>query len=724
MHDDRVFFGDDLPKLNPWRHDQLGYREFSQNLSNIILSTKAPNGYVIGLHGKWGSGKSTTLNFIEAYLNKHNQESESPDKKITIIKFRPWIISGHQDLIAAFFKLFSEHLAQKEKSKGLKKVAKALKGSTGDLINAAAKIAMKFDPSYGIVSGSITSILKKPFDSAIEKFLSEPALQTAYDSLTTTLKSSNIRFLVTIDDLDRLEHSEIKTVMQMVKTVGQLPNVIYLLAYDRKIISRALDEDKTYTPKFSEKIVQLEVELPQPSRGSLLKILNHEIEFLTSNIETSSRLNHLVRDGIQRWINSPRDVLRLSNAIKLSWPAIKGEIDPLDLLIIEAMRLFDEHVFNWVRDNRDFIFSKGQHLIDSSELRAAVMDNLKSKIKPENRIQTIRLLSTLFPQSSKWLEEKSPIHPELHVEISRRRGIGCEAGYDTFFGLYPSRDEIPKSTIDSFFLELDSAELISLTIESYQGKYNNQGDSMIAKFLEEIRFRYNSRSPELPTQTLLEELIRAGKKILSQDEQKNLLTLSAHSQLSYLIRDLLFLWGKDTAGSHLLTAFKKIREPTICSDIFVDRGREFGTFASSNLESAVITPNDFSSLGNCLLEMIRNDADNDDLLTAPFYFDILRAWGHLDGWSAPKKWLEEKILPNPERFIKAISSLASYSIGTPTRNYSMRSMPDPNLYDLPTLIKWCEKHLQETTFSADEKNLVQIISEGSREYLRSITKQA
>lgn len=721
MQDESVYFGDDLPKSNPWRHDLLGYREFSKNLSNVILSTKASNGYVIGLHGKWGSGKSTTLNFIEAFLNKHNQESDNPEEKITIIKFRPWIISGHQDLITAFFKLFSEHLAHKEKSKGLKKAAKALKGSTGDLINAAAKIAMKFDPSYGIISGSITSIIKKPFDTAIEKFLSEPALQTAYDTLTTTLKSSKIRFLVTIDDLDRLEHAEIKTVMQMVKTVGQLPNVTYLLAYDRKIISRALDEDTSHTPKFSEKIVQLEVELPQPSRGSLLKTLNQEIQFLTSSFETSSRLNHLVRDGIQRWINSPRDVLRLSNTIKLSWPAIKGEIDPLDLLILEAMRLFDEHVFNWIRDNRDFIFSKGQHLIDSSELRSAVVGNLKSNIKPENRVQTMRLLSALFPQSSKWLEEKSPIHPELHIEVSRRRGIGCEAGYDTFFGLYPSRDEIPKSTIDSFFLEPNNAELISLTIDSYQGRYNNQGDSMIAKFLEEIRFRYNSRSPELPTQALLEELIRAGKKILTQDIQTNALTLSGHAQLSFLIRDLLSLWGKEEAGSHLITAFEKIQEPTICSDVFIDRGRELGTFASSNLESPVINPNDFSSIGIHLLEMIKKNADNDDLLTAPFYFDILRAWGHLEDWNTPKKWLEEKILPNPERFIKAISPLASYSIGAPVRNYTMRSMPDSNLYDLPNLITWCEQHLKETTFSADETSLVRAVIKGSREYSRSIT---
>ncbi|PWE46675.1 P-loop NTPase fold protein [Pseudomonas prosekii] len=110
MTDRYIAFGDDLPKENPWRHDRLGYFEFSKRLSKIILGTKPLNGYVIGLHGAWGSGKSTALNFINAFLEKHNQETETKSEKIIIIKFQPWIISGHQDLIAEFFKLFSEHV--------------------------------------------------------------------------------------------------------------------------------------------------------------------------------------------------------------------------------------------------------------------------------------------------------------------------------------------------------------------------------------------------------------------------------------------------------------------------------------------------------------------------------------------------------------------------------------------------------------------------------------
>jgi hypothetical protein len=49
----------------------------------------------------------------------------------------------------------------------------------------------------------------------------------------------------------------------------------------------------------------------------------------------------LVRDGIRRWIRSPRDVVRLANAVKFSWPAVESEIDPQDLVAMEGLRLFD-----------------------------------------------------------------------------------------------------------------------------------------------------------------------------------------------------------------------------------------------------------------------------------------------------------------------------------------------------------------------------------------------
>lgn len=46
--------------------------------------------------------------------------------------------------------------------------------------------------------------------------------------------------VVLIDELDRVESEEIRTVAQLVRSVADFPGVSYLLAYDRERVAQAL----------------------------------------------------------------------------------------------------------------------------------------------------------------------------------------------------------------------------------------------------------------------------------------------------------------------------------------------------------------------------------------------------------------------------------------------------------------------------------------------------
>ena len=171
MKVDEYNLGDDQPKRNPWQDDMLEHAPFARRLANVVINMNIPNGYVIGLHGRWGSGKTTAVNFVLEYIKKYNQEKDDGYRAIEHIDFRPWIISGHQDLMAAFFKQFSEHLKQDGAAARIwKRGMRTLAQNADPLVNAAATLALTIDPSGGAISGLAGNIAKQSLGKALGRW--------------------------------------------------------------------------------------------------------------------------------------------------------------------------------------------------------------------------------------------------------------------------------------------------------------------------------------------------------------------------------------------------------------------------------------------------------------------------------------------------------------------------------------------------------------------------
>jgi len=705
---------DDLPKENPWQEDRLGYKPFCERLSKAILALQVPNGYVIGLHGEWGSGKSTALNFVAAFLRKHNQECADEKSKLILVDFRPWIVSGHQDLIAAFFKVMAETLGPRPNwlSRQWKRALHGMRVGGDSLIDAVATVAVTVDPSGGVASKAVSTVAKKTLGGMVDNFLADPSLQAAHKRLQKELRKSGQRFLVTIDDLDRLQEDEIRSIMQMVKTVGQLPNVIYLLAYDRKIVWASLDgHTKKSRPRFAEKIVQQELELPRPSRDALLSMLDREIDFLTGVVSDSLRWHQIVHHGVRRWIRHPRDLLRLANAVKFSWPALNGEIDPADLLAMEGLRLFDVDAFNWIRWNREFLFSDGPFMMASDETVAVEARRLKDNLAEEARAQTLSLLAVLFPRSIKAFEGEKAMSEETPASTASRRGIGCAPGYDAYFGMHPSSDAIPKTVIDNIVGDLGDEAALRKLILPYFEKHDRRGQPLIANLLEELRYRFKAPVRPHPTQEFLDVLFEFGDRVLSINWKDEAFTLTPRSQLSFLIADILQEWGERDAGSHLVASFKKSNSASFCANVFVDRARELGKFPEESKGRPTVSEEDFKTLGAELLAKIERSAADETLENAPYYFDIVRAWSYLGKPAEAKAWLSNGVTKSEKFLVKVGKGLVSYTLGEHERTYSLRSRPE-DFYDIKVIRGAVRRFEDSIELTQDERNMLAAIGKG------------
>ena len=708
-------FGDDAPKTDP-QDDQLDYGRFAERIAKVVVQLNVPNGYVIGLHGPWGSGKSTILNFVAEYLKRHNDKH--PANKIIHIDFRPWIITGHQDLVSSFFKILSENL-QPQRRRILRRCLRWIKDKTSNLVDAVAKVAVTADPSAGVVSGLAGNVTKESLNSLMERFLEEPSLQKAYEDLKKQLAQSQKHFLVTIDDIDRLRDVDIRCIVQMVKSIGQLPNMVYLLCYDRKIVWNALDQDATHMgPSYAEKIVQQELEIPKPSTNRLLAMLDQKIAYLFGGIESSPRWASILRDGVHRWIKSPRDVVRLANAVQFCWLALRDEIDSQDLLAVEGLRLFDPEAFSWLRENRDFLFREGRFVMVQDEVMKTAVEGLKQSIPDHKRSQVMSLVTVLFPQFAKWSESSVASGLGDLDEAVRRRGIGSEAGYDSYFGLHPSNDAVPLTVVNKLTATTADTTAIEHVLRDYLGKKNSRGELMVVKLLEELRVRYRGSKASKPTRAMLDALFRVGEEIISMDQDPAWFELPPRAHLSFLVYEILKQWDPSEAGDHLAEVFEKTDSPGFLADVYVSRGGEFGVFRRVSTDLPPITEQAFERLGQTLIEKIEQAREDGTLSAAPLYSDIVRSWGHLSTPDVPKAWLEEGIARSEEFMAKACLSLVMYTSGTDGRHYKMAERPDSKVYDLEAFLAAGKEHLKSDSLTEDQRRLITAVMHGAETFLQ------
>ena len=543
----------------------------------------------------------------------------------------------------------------------------------------------------------------------MDGWLAEPSLQAAYDDLREKLASSGLRVLVLVDDIDRLERADIRATMQMVKTVGKLPNVVYLLAYDRRIVWSALDETADVglgQPGFAEKIVQHELELPRPSPGALVRMLATEIEFLPIGDGPSNRRNVIIERGIRRWMRQPRDVARLSNAIKFSWPALEGEIDPMDLLCMEGLRLFDQAAFSLVSDNRELLVVDGAQRFMTPERRAEVVGALCEGLPPANSAAQIEILSVLFPHHAPSLRGERRLETfsnESWIEVNKRHGVALAAGYDAYFSLFPSPEAVSKRIVDATIAALDD-EVALVAIFDKEIARQASVPGIVRDFISQLQYRFMGTAPQRPTVHLLHALFVVGERIDAlDDDDQSFPLLDTRQQLSYFMTTLLELWGPEDAGRVLVDEFERSNAAAFCATMYVRRAAELGVIPIEGYGVAqIITRERLDELGRLLLPMIERAVGDGTLAAAPVYFDILRSWTHLAGAAAPKAWLAAVVDASPAYLATAARGLLSYSINGAGRRYNLQSALDENRYDLGVLLEACRKHHGATTLTSDQ----------------------
>jgi len=103
--------------------------------------------------------------------------------------------------------------------------------------------------------------------------------------LNGLLEKQSHKIIIVIDDIDRLNDTEIRQIFQMIKSLGDFPNTIYLLAFDKTVVINALEKvQEGYGAGYLEKVVQIPFEIPLISKQEVEHLLFSQIYELVKDL--------------------------------------------------------------------------------------------------------------------------------------------------------------------------------------------------------------------------------------------------------------------------------------------------------------------------------------------------------------------------------------------------------------------------------------------------------
>jgi hypothetical protein len=315
--------GADAP-IRSLSEDLLGRRSFAQALAAEVIAASAARGYVMGLTGPWGSGKTSILNMTVDALG---------DQAI-VVHFNPWMFSGTEALVSSFFAEISKQLDKKE----------------AKLKNIAGKLA-----TYGQVLSPVAAVIGastvvQGAANILQTLSAAPSVIEQHDELRQMLEELDKRLVVVVDDVDRLRPAEVLDIVRLVRLVGDFPNTLYLLAFDRHRVEECLGEgDLERGRAYLEKIVQVTHDVPAARQPDVTAIfiagLAPMLDALPVGPFSTPDWQNILTFVIRPLLVTPRHVQRLLGSLSMTMRLVGDEVAVADLVGIEAVRVLHPALF-------------------------------------------------------------------------------------------------------------------------------------------------------------------------------------------------------------------------------------------------------------------------------------------------------------------------------------------------------------------------------------------
>ena len=621
----------DQPILEP-SEDVYGFDAFAKSIARSIGDISGPIGTSIAIQGEWGSGKTSIINLIKFHL-----QSEVERKNIEIVDFNCWWFRGEEALTLAFLQELGLALEKDLGEKAKEKVAKIAKR----VLQAGSVLG----PIIGAVSGGLLAgVVRGSINFGKTYFEEQSGLEQVFSSLSDMLKEQDKRFLIVIDDLDRLSMDELTSIFRLVRSVGHLPNVIYLLSFDRVVAEKTLKERyPAEGPGFLEKIIQAAFDIPVPNQSELEKIVLNGIQELglyPVSDDEAVRFMNVFYDLVAPLIRRPRDNVRYLSILSVTWPALAGEVDPADFAALEAVRLFEPQVYMRLRQSSKKLTGVGGQDDHTDEFLDWILEDADKDRKEALKDG----LERLFPRL-----ESMTYGTDFIAEWERKRRVCTSKFFQTYFRFSLDPYLISKDDVLEFIARCGQKDFASDLLKTAARNEGRDGGTMVPVWLDEITSHSRDiREEDRPV--LIKEIFSVADTIyLSEDDDKGVGGFAnTHLRIHWLIRSLMPRSADLDTRSYVFKKAAEVSEIGWLVDFCSSVQREHfpkKDDAKVPEEARLMNEEHANWLKSHTVERIRECAHSGGLVKHQFLGDILFRWRDFvdDGSIEVSEWINREL---------------------------------------------------------------------------------
>ena len=258
----------------------------------------------------------------------------TPLKETLHIKFLPYLNHNENDIISEFFKQLSSEISK----------------YNGQLSNQILNYSEKLLKLYK--NKSI-----KEFLSINSNSFSNSSSYENYKKINSTLEDLNKKFIVFVDDLDRLSNKEVLQVLKLVRNTANFKNFIFIIALDKDYVLNILMQKNDISDHtFVDKFFQLEVYLPEIDKTQLkedfaefLKVsdLRFKEDFILKATKAIYRKDNLFDD----YISNHRGLKRLVNQLVFDFHSLPDQLNTNDFLNFTYLKMAFPSAIKFLNNN-------------------------------------------------------------------------------------------------------------------------------------------------------------------------------------------------------------------------------------------------------------------------------------------------------------------------------------------------------------------------------------